>query len=108
MTNLNTKKARQDLGRLISDLASDYHWASKIFLNGDSNDYESDNYYFSKLCFFSYQKTLIKLYEEYGIAYYLSEESMQDLLDDKESIFRDHDQAYEDWKKAELKSKAAA
>ena len=106
MKNLNTQKAKQDLGRLISDISSNLEWANKYYLNIDNMDHESEYYLFSKLCFYSYRKNQIRLYEDFGISYYSVESTMQDLIDKKDEIFEDHDQAMEDWQKA--KEKAAA
>lgn len=106
MRNLNSKKAKKELGRLISDITTNLHWANEYFLSSDNDDYNSENYHFSKLCYYAYRKNQIRLFEEFGISYYSVESSMLDVMNDKDEILRDHEQAYQDWQKAKQKEVA--
>ena len=108
MTNLNTKKARKDLGRLISDITTNYDFARKHFLKHGNDDHESEDYFFSKLCFYSYRKNQIRLYEDFGISFYSVESTMKEIMAKKNEMHKKHDQAFEDWQKAKEKAKAVA
>ena len=106
--NLNTKQNKTNLGRLISDITNHYDLARKHYLKPGNDDHESEDYFFSKLCFYSYRKNQIRLYEDFGISYYSVKSTMQEIMAKKNEIHKKHDQAFEDWQKAKEKAKAAA
>lgn len=105
MKNINSKKARKELGELIFSITQNISNSNKYYLYEilDENDnFESADFLYGKFCFYSYKKNIIRLAEEFGINFY-GFESMEDILSEKEEVFEDYNQAYKDWQNAEEK-----
>lgn len=102
--NLNSKKAKKELGDLIFNIALKNENAKEYLItNKNDNEYETESYKFNKLCFYRFKLLIIELYEKFGISYY---DNMQDYIDDKEWIEEKADQAFQDWHDAKEKEVA--
>ncbi len=101
MKNINSKKAKTELGNLIFSIQQNMKYCDRYY-NYEEDNHKSINYLYGKFCFYSYQKNIIRLAEEFGINFY-TPESMEDIINEKEEIIKDYNQAYEDWQNAEEK-----
>ena len=93
MKDLNTKQAKTELGDLIFLLGQDRDFAMRKIDENTTPDQTA----FIKLCQTSFDLKIIKLYEDFGIAYYDEEIITQDYLGQRDLIQKEHDQAYQEW-----------
>jgi len=104
MRNLNSKKAKKELGDLIFHISLKNEHA-RLFLTTNKGDqaYESEDYKFSKLSFYGFKLLIIELYEDFGISFY---DDMKDYSEEKEETKLRKDLAFQDWKAVKEKEVA--
>jgi len=98
MKNINSKKAKNEIGKLIFDITMHKTFSDKYFINHHLDN--SKDYDYGKLCFYSYKKNMIRLAEEFGINYYQDKSTMKDVLNEKDDVLKSYKQAYDDYQNA--------
>ena len=101
MKNINSKKAKTEIGKISFEIALHQSYSDRFYMKAESDN--SADYKYGRVCFIKVKKNIIRLAEEFGINYYQVESTMKDLLNEKEELFIDYNQAFEDWRNAEEK-----
>ena len=102
--NLNTKKAKKDLGNLIFHIAQSRATAERHSVLSKSSELQKAWGYYN---FCDVKVMVIRLKEEFDIDYYLPED-VQELINEKQSVKEDAQQAFKEWQYLEEQEKAKA